>query len=866
MGFLNRYKEKNDRPPLLAELLFRYFTPENLLNTAPGDLAEVYFHLKISEGKFKANIWYWKQIVKSLPLFIFDLFIWSINMFSNYLKFAFRNLKRNRSYSFLNILGLTAGITCFFLLILRVEFELSYDDFHENKGQIFRFIQKDEKDGFSGTPYPLGPSIKNDFPEIIDYIRMEDFSGIVSYKDNSYYENSFLVADPGIFEIFSFSLVRGDKKTVLEDPWSVVITERAAAKYFGSENPVGKTISFVSTYDFTITGIAKNPPVNSNIDFDFIARFEKINDFYGSDMSKNWGASNFFTYLYLQKGISTDELLTKLTLNSSKYSNRGIDFFRKLRLQPIEDIHITYYRGNQKPVFEKKYFLIFSAIAVIVLIIACINFINLCTAVSTKRAKEIGLRKVVGAKKIQLVRQLLTESVMYAMLSFFLSLIAVYSILPYFSSLTGGGLEFSNISSFFYFRIFIVVVLVGIISGIYPAFVISSFQPERILKSKIAAGNKGAIFRNVMVILQFAASIALIISSFTIFKQINYIYNKDLGWNSERMITIPIQDPAARNKTELIKREFMKNPDVISASASTFVPTRISQRHGAWWEGRQDDEKMSVWVFYVDHDFFKTMQIEFAQGREFLKEATSDYMGAYILNAAAYMRTGWTKLNGQLFNAHVSGTGRLPVIGVTKNFNFRSLHHSIEPCIFFLQPERTRHIMVRISGQNITETLSYLKTVWDGFNFKTGFEYSFMDETFDQVYESERKLSNTVGVFTFLAVFISGLGLFGLSAFVVEKRIKEIGVRKALGASTGNIYFLLIKGFLAPVVLANIFAWPAAYFYTKNWLGNFIYRVDMDILLFIAATLLSILVSLFTVGFKTVNAARANPVDSLRNE
>jgi len=861
-------KRNTGRPPRFLELIL-----ENIQEYLPfgslGDFEEDYKKVLFYKGKMKADFWYLTQVMVALISYLKVSFLLSGVMFKNYLKTALRNLIKNKVYSLITVSGLVIGMTCFIIISLFIRYELSYDSFHRKAGRIYRLGQFEEGKPFSGAPASLGPAFVRDFKEVVDCVRISETSYNVlkiniRYGQKSFYESRFFMADPSIFNVFTFPLLKGDPGTVLSDPNSVVITEAMAKKYFGNEEPLGKTLIYDNRFSFTVSGVAEEVPLNSHFHFDFLVSFENLGRFLGDSYLTNWSASNFVTYFLLEENASHEVLLQKAVSNAKKYPLRET-YFKRLFLEPLREIHLAANRKDFEPAFDKKYIYLIGSAGLIILFIACINFINLSTARSAKRAKEVSLRKVVGAKRSQLVKQFLSESLLMSLIALTGALILSVIVLHWVNSLAGSKIEFSYFSIDLIIILTVTFLIVGIASGSYPALIVSAFQPATVLKGAGRAGKNSPFMRKLLVVLQFTMSVILIIGTLIMRDQIEYLKNKELGWNRKHVFNIQIYEEEVRRNYEVLKSEFLKLPGVTGTSASVFRPNKLRFRHGARWEGKRGNETTWVWVLYVDHDFIKTFDIDIIDGRDFSRDISTDEKGPYILNEAAVKKIGRESPLGKKFTAF-GDEGIGPIIGVVRDFHFRSLHHGIEPILLYINPERFEFLSVRINSVNLSETLDNIENIWEEVLPGKPFNYYFIGEDYDNLYRSETVMSRVIGCFTMLSIFIACLGLLGLAAFMAEQRTKEIGIRKVLGASVSSVILMLSKQYLKWVVIANLIAWPLAYFIVDSWLQNFTYRISVSIWTFFLSGILSMVITFLTVSYQLARAAKTNPVETLQYE
>lgn len=786
-------------------------------------------------------------------------------MFKNYLIIGLRNIRRHKGYSFINISGLAIGITVCLLLFLWIQDELYYDRYHENANQIYRVVSRYESDGrinqFVMTPAPLAPALLSEFPEIEKAVRFYENVYKVGIEKNIFYEKIFF-ADPEIFDVFTFPLARGDLKNALNEPYTIIISEDIRNKYFGKHDPIGKVLVLHEDRDYKIAGVFKNIPRNSHFRFDFLASFSTIER---SD-SEKWGMSNFYTYILTSENFNRKNYAEKLPAFVEKYIGREAryNYKRTYPLQSLLKIHLhSSLRGEIETNTDIKTIYIFSLIALFILFIACLNYINLSTARSTSRAKEVGLRKVIGASKHQLVKQYLGEALLFAFLALPFAIILSEIFLPLFNTLSGKELDINYFSNFpILVGLIGIVFLVGLISGLFPAFYISALQPVNLLRGKLKTSSKVSWFRRSLVVSQFSISIIFIICTVIVFNQLEYVRNSKLGIEKEHIVNIPIYGKETLQKYALIKSEFKKNSSVMAASASSFSPGKVIWYQSYWREGAREDEDLMIHWIPVDHDFIDTFKIKLVEGRGFSKNFSSDLGNVYILNESAVKKFGWKSPVGKEFKVIEKGT----VIGVVEDFNYKSLHQEIRPIVLYVYPKSFQYLSVRINPVGVSDTLEFLKNKWQEIISGQSFEYSFLDDDFDSLYKSELRLGKIFSIVTTLAIFIACLGLFGLAAFSVEQRTKEIGIRKILGSTSLKIVLLISKEYTRLVIVANLISWPISYYIMNKWLQNFAYRTHLGIDLFILSGLLAFSIALLTVSYLSIKAAIANPIKALRYE
>jgi putative ABC transport system permease protein len=797
-------------------------------------------------------------------------------MFKNYLKIALRNIRRHPGFSFINITGLAIGMACCILIVLFVRDELSYDSYHAKADQIYRVIKKTETQGEMttsiSTPPPLGPALIHDFPEIVNYVRFIKPSReeiLIGYKEKKFYETRFFFADQTVFDIFSFRLIKGNPGTALQEPYSILITEEMADKYFGNEDPLGKVLNFNNREDYRITGVLKNIPPNSHFRFDFLASFATLNHYFILPLD-DWGSCAFSTYLLIPGRYSPEEIEKKFV--GFLQSHVGEDHFLKdLHLQPLTSIHLhSHFKGEIEANGDMAYVYIYSAIALLILLIASINFINLSTARYLNRAREVGMRKVLGANRSQVIRQYLGESVFLTFIALPVSLILVELFLPVFNSLVRKELTVGYIHNFpFLLAIVAVTFIIGAVSGIYPALFLSAFQPTRIFRGMFQSGPSRSRLRSILVLAQFSISILLIACTLIINNQLNYVRNKKLGFDKEQVLVLPLKERSILYMYRSIRNELLQNPNVIKVAIASDAPGQTGVNRNPFLpEGFDKADRILIHNIRVDFDFIETMGIEIAEGRGFSPEFATDPSQAFILNEAAVKKIGWESPLGKQLEWMAGGDKykKGVVIGVVKDFHFMSLHREIEPLVLHIWPRSYSNILIRIRPGEIRGTLAYVQKIWNRLAPNFPFVYSFLDEDFDKLYRSEERLGRIFIYFSLLSIFIASLGLIGLASYSAEQRTKEIGIRKILGASVSNIVLLLSKEFTRWALLANIIAWPLAYVIMSGWLQNFAYRAGIGLGTFLLTAILTFLIALVSVGFQSLRAALADPVKSLRYE
>jgi len=803
-------------------------------------------------------------------------------MFRNYLKSAWRNIRKNKLFSAINILGLSIGIALCFIIMLYVQDELSYDRFNKNADDIVRVVFQANINGGkineANVMPPVAQAMKNDFPEVQNATRLVQYGASkITYKDKTFKEDQFAFVDPNFFRIFTLPLIEGDAKTALLEPHTVVITKATAEKYFGKEDPLGKTLGFNNnTESYKVTGVIDNVPSNSHFHFDVFGSMTGWND----SKSDSWMRSDFFTYLLLKPGTDYKKMELKFPGMVEKYmgsqiqKEMGISLsqFRTkgnelgFALQPLTSIHLySHTSGEIEAGGNASYVYIFGGIAIFMLIVACINFINLATAGASKRAKEVGVRKVAGSGRFQLIRQFLSESLLITMLALIIAFVLVQLALPSFNNISGKHL---NLDAKPLLSFIALGLLVGLIAGIYPAFYLSSFKPIEVLKGKLTANNKSFGLRSSLVVFQFFISVSLMISTIVVYQQMKYIQNKKLGYDKEQVLTIPNSYALGKNE-QVYKQELLKDPRVVNATVSWYKPAGPSNNNNAlaYAEGH-DNQIMKTVEYHVDEQYIPTLGMQMAAGRNFSAAFATDSL-AMIINESAAKAFGWGTMNAIGKNVIRQNSERgtnvpFHIVGVVKDFNFRSLHEPITPLLMTLQPEGG--LIFKIKTTDVAGLLSTMKRQWNEFNTGEPFTYAFMDDLYNKTYSAEQKTGTILNIFSILTIFVACLGLFGLATYTAEQRTKEIGIRKVLGASVTQVTQMLSKEFLKLVLIASLIAFPAAWWAMNKWLQSFAYRINMSWWVLAIAGFIALLIALLTVSFQAIKAAVANPVKSLRTE
>lgn len=868
-------KQEFKKTPLFAEKILQIMLSFSEKEGLSGDFEEMYNDCMYEKGWVRAWLWYWCQILAYLPRFICSSIGRSLDMFHNYLKIVLRNFRKQKGYSFINILGLALGMACFFTITLFILHEMSYDQYHENCDRIYRIAVNgnfgERNISIPLTMNPLGPTLAQEFPEVKDFVRFRNLGEtLLEYreKEKQFFERGFFYTDSSVFDVFSFSLVKGDSEAALRDPYTVVINQEVADKFFGTEDPMGKLLNYNGQFDLKVTGVMKNVPENSHFHPRILASYATLYELVPQQMSI-WLSLNYYTYLLLEDHVDPDAVVLKFPAFFERHMGAILKQFGlsiNPYLQPLKDIHLrSNLNGELEENLDITYISIFTAIALFVLMIASINFMNLSTARSANRAQEVGLRKVLGADRKDMIKQFLGESILMSIFAFNLAMVLTVVLFPFFNSISGRDLPVDSLINVKMILSFLLIaILVGFTSGGYPAFFLSSYQPIKVMRGNLKSGTKSSIMRSILVTWQFSISIILIIGASIIFQQISFLKNTPLGFEKEHIISVPLRN----QKVEVLRNRLKSIPGVVQISAVSQIPGLNFSADGFIPEGMNEAQPWAVSYLATDHEFLETMDIKIIEGRSFSREFQTDEDKAILINEAAVRKLGWEKSVGKTI-ALYGGDDRnrsMTVIGVFKDYHYASLREPIEPFFIFIDPYQYNQLLIRIAPNSISSTIEALRNKWSEFGSSQPFVYSFLDEKLDLLYHSEHRLNRIFQSFTLLAIFVACLGLFGLASFTSEQRTKEIGIRKVLGASVAGIILSLTKDFTRWVLLANIVAWPIAYFVMNRWLQNFAYHVDFNIWLFIGSGIGALIIAFLTVSVQSIKAAIANPVQSLKYE
>ena len=806
-------------------------------------------------------------------------------MLKNYMRIAFRNIRKHKAYSLINIAGLTLGTAACIFVLLYLHYELSYDRHYSHSSRIYRVINDftlgDTHRDFARIPGPAGPAFAEGIPEIQVQTRVVSMNPrdrkLVITKDTEDYEESrAFLADPTFFRIFDYEFMRGDRRTALKEPNSIVLTERSAQKLFGGEDPIDRilNIAILKIGDVRVTGVVENPPENTHFKFDYLVSYNSVNEGLKKQLYfDDWGYFSFYTYVLLAENAVPDDVIRKMNIVYDKNSgeaHRKIGAAWNYGIQKITDIHLRSHLNAEIEANNniKTMYLQF-VIAVLIVVIACSNFINLFIAQSTARAKEIGLRKVLGAVKKDIRTQIIGECAMLISLSIVAAVFIVILFLPAFNSLTGLSLSPSYI---FQLRVLLslgaLIVIVTLLAGTYPSLILSRFQPVVTMKSSFQSAGHRNYFRQSLVVLQFMISISLIFSSIVVLKQLEFMKKKDLGFDKEPIIVVNTRPSLLSPDTEAFKDQLKTNPQIFEASFSSSVPGKFIGVNALLPEGFDARNPQMLEAARIDCDFLKTYKLEMVQGRFFSRDIASDADSAYVINESAARLLGWSNEEavGKKFDNLSDGKKDMVVIGVLKDYHHKSLKQPVDPMVFIGIPHSGRYLSVNASVSNLTQTLEFLEGKWKEFFSGLEFDYFFLDESFDSQYRTEEKLFSLFEYFAFLAVSISCLGLFGRVAFTAEQKRKEIGIRKVLGARVFEMVMLLSRSSLALVIMASIIAMPAITIILKAWLSNFAFRIEFSFWWYGISLFTVMLLSVIATASHTLKASLADPVDSIRNE
>ncbi|MCW5911674.1 MAG: ABC transporter permease [Cyclobacteriaceae bacterium] len=865
-------------PPKLPLRFFRWYCHPKLRNSIEGDLMELYNERLKKSGKRKADR---KFIVDVLLLCRPGIIkptegyknLNTYTMYKSYFKIGWRNLLRNKSYSTINILGLAIGIACCLLVSIYIFHELSYDRFHKNADRIVRATMELSYNGnitkIAVTGTKALPEFRRVFPEVENGVRLFPAGAVVEYRDKLFREQGFVYADSGFFDVFSFRLLEGNPRTALNKPDQVVLTEAMAKKYFANEEPLGKTIRVNNSKEFVITGIVEDCPPNSQIKFDMLASWSSLTD--PVYTRESWFDASHYTYLLLHKPGMHEALASKIPAYfKAQDSNNDLSGknYLTIRIQPLTEVHLrATVEGGLEPGSDYRYVYIFSIVALFILVIASANYINLTTARASDRAKEVGLRKTVGALRKQLITQFMSESLVIVTAALLMGLLLVAALMPVFSTIAGKQLTSAFLlKSESLFSIAAILLFISFIGGFYPSLVLSRFAPVNVLKGNFKTGVSGTGLRKSLIVVQFVISIALIASTLVIHNQLEFIQNRKLGYQKDHVIVLR-GDASLTGKMPTLKSMLLNKPEILGVTTCNQTPVFIPGKYNL----TVNDQEMLITGIRTDKDFNKTMGLTFISGTDFTEaEESAAFSGTdtlyrpVMLNETAVRSFEWTP--EEAIGKVVMFQGRRSMVkAVVEDFHFSSLHESISPFIIFMS-NYTSRILVRTSGSQVPETLQYISARWNELAPHLPFEYEFLDDQFNKLYSAESKTGKLFYAFAILGIGLACLGLFGLVTFIAQQRAKEIGIRKILGASLSGLMILLSKDFLKLVVVASLIALPITWWATERWLQGFAYRVSTSWTEFALTCVIAIVIAFITLSVQVIKAALANPVDSLRSE
>lgn len=805
-------------------------------------------------------------------------------MLNHYYRVALRHLRRHKLFSSINVVGLALGMACCLLIVRFVQDELAYDRFHKQADRIYRLTREatypDEVKQWANTAAAPGPALEAEFASVeesVRFMRSHPRRVLVGRGEQRFYEDNVLWADASVFDVFSYPLLRGDPATALVEPFTVVLTQAMARKYFGDADPIGQTLSIrgFTENDYTVTGILGDIPAQTHLPFDLLASLSGEMSLYPMLFAGEgqWTNSLCYTYVMLREGASLDALEARLADFARRHmgayaASRG--FEPGFHLEPLTDIHLRSDVGQQWEAGGSLSSLyLFAMIGAFILVIACINYMNLATARASQRAREIGMRKVAGASRLQLIRQFIGEAVFYTLLAFVLAVVFAELLVPVLNDLTGKALAVDHLQDAPFAALLLALSIgVGVLAGSYPAFVLSAFRPVDVLKGRPAGPRGGQGLRKGLVVFQFALSSMLIAGTLVIYRQLDYMRGQDLGFDREQVVVMPIRGEAMRAGYETIKEALRRHPGVMGVTAAAGVPgdLRLIDRFTVRPAGGDESQQRPMYVVGVDHDFIEVMGLDLVTGRGFSRDFPTDVAEAFVINEAAARALGWDDPVGRRLTLEEGDGKTATVVGIVKDFHLASLHQEVEPAVLHIWPQRLTSLAVRLGANDMEGVLGFLEAEWRRHVPGEPFEYFFLDEHFSRQYASEVRLGKIFGYFALLAVCIACLGLLGLVAFMVERRRKEVGVRKVLGASVASITALLVREFVLLVLVALPLAIPLAYVGMDRWLEHFAYRIELSAGIFLAAGLIALLVALAAVSGQAVRAALADPVRTLRYE
>lgn len=874
------------RPPRWAQRLLAWLHPADTLEEVEGDLAELYAYWHGRTGKTQATLRYVLNVISVLPPFVrrrqrneqqySQPFFLSPDMLQNYFTVAWRNLLKNKAFSAITITGLSVGLVACLLISLYVRHELSYDRFHAKADRIYRLVSNiktpTETIQADITAYPMANALKTAFPEVEEATRVLNARFLVQRGEQKFQEDRVLYADSTLFKVFTFPLKQGNLQNALVAPLSVVLTETTARKYFGNENPMGKALVLDGKNSATVTGVMQDVPENSHVKFDMLVSFSTLSKLFAPRIDTQWGSFGVLTYLLLKANTNPDALVAKMPDLLERHVGtfmREQNMVYTMLLEPLTDVYLRSTRNRETEDGNLNNIYIFSVIAGFILLIACINFINLVVARSSERAKEVGIRKAVGAVRSQLTLQFLSEAVLLSLAAFVLAGILCELLLPVFNELSGKIIARSLLTDGTYWLTILALIgLVGVCAGLYPALVLSSFKPVAVLKGRFTASSQGQFLRRGLVVVQFVISVTLIIGTMVTYEQLDFMRSQELGFRKEQMLILPLRDNEfMRTHQQTFRQQLSAIPGVQSVSISSHIPGGGSHGAATQIENKSGEMQMAnMGLYSVDFAFIPQYKIDVVAGRAFSPDYSTDSTQALVINEAAVSAFGYASPK-EAVGKRFSQWGREGrIIGVVKNFHTRSLRSTIEPLTLRIGSEDLQLFSLDVKASNAQSTLAALEQFWQKNVPQRPLEYFFVDEAFDRQYRAEERFGTLFLYFSGLAIFIACLGLLGLTAYTTVQRTKEIGVRKVLGASVPSIIILLSKDFLKLVLIAVVIASPLAWYAMSQWLNDFAYKIDIAWWMFAVAGLLAVGIALLTVSVQSIKAALMNPVKSLRSE
>lgn len=876
-------RHKPPEVPKWPHRFLKWFCCEEQIEILEGDLHELFYYRIEEKGRIKARLYFLFDVLDLIRPFAFKK---NLNrnpnhypMFKNHLKVAYRNFIRQRAYSTINLAGLAIGLACFILISLYIFDELTYDRFHAKSHRIYRLVEHFESEGIgehsASQPFPVAEAIVNDFPGQVEAaVRLFNFQSpslsVASPESKrEFNEKRVFFADVDFFKVFDFELLQGDEKTALLEPNGILLTESMSKKYFGDLDPMGKTLQFQGTENYIIRGILADTPLNSHFQFDFLISFSSVDKFFNGRQQKGWYWNPCWTYVLLNENNDTEALSAQFPDFVSKYFPPVVVDDVSLELQALEDIHLKSKLDYEiQPNGDENNIYIFSAVPIFVLLIAGINFVNLSTARSTKRAKEVGVRKALGSKRIELINQFMVESLLLTFVAIIISIVLVAVVLPYFNVLTGKHILLAHLMTPFYgIGLFVLGLVVGGLSGVYPAFVLSSFRASKVLKSTQAT-SKGLGFRQILVVAQFSISMILIIGTGIALDQLNLLQNDEVGFEKEQVLMVPVIRTPMATHFATYKEKVLQNTRIQSV---TCVEEIIGAKHQVGnYQFQGMERSLPFPRLFVRHDFVHTMGIELAAGRSYGENFQTDDSLALLVNETLVRQMGWGSNEEALGKSF--GAGNRKIVGVVKDFNFLSKHHTIKPIVLDLNTNPRafnlfiKYMAVRVDQKDLPESIATLRSTWKEMMPDRPFDYFFLDDKLNDSYAAETKLSGVTKVFSFLAILVACLGLFGLATFATEQRTKEIGIRKVLGIKSGQLILLLSRQFMLLILIAFTIAIPLGYALVAYWLDSFAYRVTIGWEPFVLSGVVTFLIAMITVGYHSLRASNANPVEALKYE